>query len=107
MRVTTSTHNEINPALAVDHQSPPWLYLAWQDDRNGNQDIYVAKSTNAFATSAVSQVTSNPADQKEPAVVVDSDNVPYVFWTDLRNGPADIYGATAGSATSSWVNVPS
>ena len=99
VRVTNSNHNEINPALAVDHQSPSRVYVAWQDDRNGNQDIYVASSTNAFATSTVSRVTNNTADQTEPDVAVDAGNVAYVFWTDMRNGQADIYAAASnGSA---------
>ena len=104
VRVTNSTHNESNPALAIDHQSPGRAYVAWQDDRNGNQDIYAASSTNAFATSTVSQITNNTADQKEPALAVDTGNVAYIFWTDMRNGQADIYAAV--SNTAGWPNVP-
>jgi len=104
VRVTNSTHNEINPAAAIDHQSPSRVYVAWQDDRNGNQDIYAASSTNAFATSTVSQITNNAADQKEPALAVDTGNVAYIFWTDTRNGQADIYAAA--SNTAGWPNVP-
>ncbi len=104
VRVTNSTHNEVNPTIAVDHQSPGRVYVAWQDDRNGNQDIYAASSTNAFATSTVSQITNNAADQKEPALAVDAGNVAYIFWTDMRNGQADIYAAASNAA--GWPNVP-
>jgi PKD repeat protein len=108
VRVTNSDRDEISPALVIDHQSPGRAYVAWQDDRNGNQDIYVASSTDAFATSTVAQVTNDAADQKEPALAVDAGNVVYLFWTDMRNGQADIYAAAAASGTSSaaWANLP-
>jgi len=108
IRVTSSNRNETNPAVAVDRQSPSRVYVAWQDDRSGNQDIYVASSTNAFGTSTVSQVTNNAAEQTDPDIVVDGGNVAYVFWTDKRNGQADIYAAASASsgATAAWANVP-
>jgi len=108
VRVTNSSRNEINPAIAVDRQSPARVYVAWQDDRNGNQDIYVASSTTAFATATIARVTSNTADQLDPAVAVDASNVAYLFWTDLRNGSADLYAAASNSSGNAggWVNVP-
>ncbi|MCL5736262.1 MAG: hypothetical protein M1274_11850, partial [Actinobacteria bacterium] len=106
MQVTSSTRNETNPALAIDHQSPGRVYVAWQDDRSGNQDIYVASSTDDFATSTVAQATNNTADQTEPALTIDVDNVAYIFWTDMRNGQADIYAAASGGGAGVSTNVP-
>jgi hypothetical protein len=103
VQVTSSTRNEVNPALAVDRQSPARVHVAWQDDRSGNQDIYVASSTNGFTTSTVAQVTNNTADQTEPALAVDAGGIVYLFWTDMRNGQADIYAAASSGA---WANVP-
>jgi PKD repeat protein len=105
VRVTSSNRNEIDPALALDRQSPACAYVAWQDDRNGNQDIYVAKSTDGFASSTVVRVTSNAADQVQPRVVVDSSNVAYLFWTDLRNSQADVYAAVSSGSTGAWAEV--
>lgn len=104
-RVATSRRNEINPALAVDHQSYECVYVVWQDDRNGNWDIYGASSTTAFATSSQWRVTSHTADQTEPVVAVDAGNTAYVFWTDVRNGQADLYGAASRSSAGAWVNI--
>lgn len=97
-------YNQVNPALAVDSRSPSHAYVVWQDDRAGNQDIYIAESGDAFATNACTQVTSNPSDQTGPAVAVDSSNTAHLLWThatDTANG-TDIYGASG----SPWTNVP-
>jgi hypothetical protein len=102
-RVCDSNDNEINPAIVVDRSSSNKAYIVWQDDRNGNQDIYIATSSNGFVTEAISQITSNSADQLDPAVTVDSGNVVYVVWTDARNASSDIYGAASNN---SWTNVP-
>lgn len=102
-QVTDSDDNETNPAIAVSIQSPARAYVAWQDDRSGNADVYVASSTNAFVDSEVSAVTTNSADQYDPDIAVDGMDTAYVIWTDLRNQRADIYGAASGG--SAWTNV--
>jgi len=104
VRVTDSNDNEISPAIATDRQSPNRVHVAWQDDRNGNQDVYVATSTNAFASTTVSRVTADAADQTEPDIAVDVQNTIYIVWTDMRNGQADIYGAASNRGP--WANVP-
>ena len=97
-------YNQINPALAVDGRYPNHAYVVWQDDRAGNQDIYIAESGDAFATCVSGLVTPDAADQTSPAVAVDSSDRVYVLWTDTRNvgNGTDIYGACG----SPWINVP-
>jgi len=103
-RITDSDDNQIRPALAVDRQSPNRVHVAWQGDDAGNPDIYIATSSNAFATKTVAQVTTNAADQTAPAIAVDVSNNVYVVWTDSRNGTSDIYGAASNNGP--WANVP-
>ncbi len=100
--ITDSDGNQIAPTAAVDGGSPSRVYVAWQDDRNGNQDIYVASSTNAFASVTTSRITADAADQTSPDVAVDAANRVYLVWTDRRAGQADIYGA---ASTTSWTNL--
>jgi len=100
--VIDANDNQTAPSIVVDGASPSRVYVAWQDDRNGNQDIYVASSTNAFASSTVSRVTTNAADQTEPDMAVGASNTVYLVWTDRRSGQADIYGAASNA---SWSNV--
>ncbi len=104
VQVTDSDGNETHPGIVVDNGSPRRAYVVWQDDRNSHADIYVAASANAFADSVVSAVTSNDADQSEPDIAVDVQNTVTILWTDMRNGNADIYGASSSSA--GWTNVP-
>jgi hypothetical protein len=104
VRVTDSDFQQRNPVIAVDQASPYHVYIAWERGDAGNRDIYLASSTTAFASKTITQITSNPADQTEPALAVGTDNTVYLIWTDQRNGSADIYGSS--SAASAWANVP-
>jgi hypothetical protein len=104
VQLTTSDGNETNPAIAIDGQSPYRVCVVWQDDRDGNADIYAACSTNAFTDSTVSRVTTDVADQIDPDVAVDGAGVACIVWTDLRSGQADIYGAALTDSVSA--NVP-
>lgn len=104
VQVTNSNKNETNPSIVVDGQSPACAWVAWQDDRDGNQEIYVARSSNAFASSAVTRVTTDAAAQRQPEVTVDAQNTVYIVWTDQRDGQGDIYGAA--SSNGPWTNVP-
>ncbi len=100
-----NANNQVNPAIAIDGQNPDMVYVVWQDDCAGNQEIYIAKSDDGFVTKTASRITADAFDQIGPAITVDSENTIYVVWTDNRNGPADIYGA-ASTSTVPWTNVP-
>ncbi len=68
--------------------------VVWQDDRNGDYDVYGARFTHegvVIDTGAFAIVTA-PGDQKHPAVAFDGNNY-LVVWHDHRAGDSDIYGA--------------
>ncbi|MCK5473242.1 MAG: hypothetical protein KAI59_04365, partial [Planctomycetes bacterium] len=102
VRVTDSNDNEINPVLAIDNSTIPNVYVAWEDDRSGNKDIYVASSANEFTTKTTNQITNNSSNQTAPAITIAADNTVYVAWTDSRGGSQDIYAA---SSNNGWSNV--
>lgn len=102
--IVDSNDNQVNPVLAASVLAGGPVALAWQSDAAGNQDIYVATSMDAFATSEVSQVTTDSADQIEPALAIDCQDTVVVLWADARNGSSDIYGAV--STDGAWTNLP-
>lgn len=104
IQVTDSDGNETYPAIAADTRSPSRVYIAWQDDRDGNADIFVASSVNAFSDSVTSRLTTDLADQLAPDIAVGPEDIAYVVWTDRRRGQADLYGARSGA--SDWSNTP-
>lgn len=109
--VTDSDGNETHPVIALETGSggdgSPYVsgaHVAWQDDRNGNEDIYLGSSDTAFAATTVSQVTSGTGSQIEPAIAVDGQKTVYLVWTSVANGEADIHGAASDSGP--WTNLP-
>ncbi len=97
-----SDDNQINPAVVIDGQSPNQAHVVWQDDRGSNQNIFIASSSDGFATKTFAKITSDTFDQVEPAIAADSGNTIYVVWTDGRNSSNDIYGAASNNG---WANV--
>jgi PKD repeat protein len=87
------------PALALDSTNA--IDIAWTDTRNGNNDVFFAKSTDGglsfSANVRVNDVTTN--SQSEPALAVDPLNphLIHVVWTDTRSPilGADIYYANS------------
>ncbi len=80
-------------ALAID--SADNLYLAWTDDRNGHQDIYLQKfNSNGDAQwpsdKRVNRGTDT-ANQYSPDIAIGQCGVIYMTWTDERQGDPDIY----------------
>lgn len=69
-------------------------YLAWEDNSNGNWDIYLYH----LLTGNEVRLSSDSADQLNPALY---GNI--VAWQDHRNGDADIYVLDLSSGTESRI----
>jgi len=90
------------PSIAIDRLSPNTVYIAYEDNRAGNKDIWLATSTNGTSWTET-QVSAHASDQTQPCMTVDlNDNSAQVFWTDARNGGLDVYSALS---TGTWANV--
>ena len=81
------------PAIAMNDSGN--FVVVWEDDRNGNDDIY-AKRFNAEGDAMSSDMKVNDDtvgsnDQKSPEVGIDSSGNFVVVWEDSRNENSDIY----------------
>jgi hypothetical protein len=85
------TANQKHPAIAVAGFAD--VYLAWEDDRNGNVDIYFARSADDGVNFdlAVAVHGAIMGDQLEPVIAVDPFGDPWIAWTDQRADSGDIY----------------
>ncbi|GAF75805.1 unnamed protein product, partial [marine sediment metagenome] len=93
---TDNTNDQCNPAVALD--SSDKLYVVWQDNREGDWDIYISTSVDGISWSTETRVNDpNEDNQVNPAIVIDgqSPNQAHVVWQDDRAGNQDICIATS------------
>jgi len=99
----TGSSDQMAADIAVDNLGT--VYAVWQDERNGNPDIYLAKSTDGGATFAASvrvdDTGTATSHQTIPRIAVDGSGNIYIVWQDDRNGIIDTYftKSTDGGAT--------
>lgn len=92
------------PRLAYDKGNGR-LYVVWQDNRNGNYDIYFASSSDLGVTWTPSvrlNDDAGPAHQMNPSLAVREGGHVYVAWQDQRNGNDDIYFTRSHDAGATW-----
>ncbi len=82
------------PAFAADPKNGT-LYLSWSDERNGDADVLLARSTDGGKTwSAPVRVNDDPVgdgkDQFQPQVAVAPNGVVSVMFFDRRNDPNNL-----------------
>lgn len=85
---------QIEPAIVSSPDDE--VYVAWTDNRNGDNDIYCAKFDDEgnflWAAENIKINTDGGASQQyESDIAMDSSGNIYVVWTDERNTDKDIY----------------
>ncbi|UCF07168.1 MAG: right-handed parallel beta-helix repeat-containing protein, partial [Thermoplasmata archaeon] len=75
IQITTDSYNQINPEIYENH-------IVWQDDRNGNYDIYSFDLNSGSET----QITTDTANQVEPHIFGNS-----IVWEDDSESDTEIY----------------
>lgn len=90
------------PKLLASKQA---LYAIWQDGRNGNLDIYAARSDNSGA-SWLPNVRVNddtgPGSQSAPAFTAAPDGTLVAVWLDQRSGAPELYWSRSRDLGASW-----
>ncbi len=94
-----------NPSIAVDNSGI--IYLVWQDNRNGNRDIYFAKSSDGGSTWTDPEIRIDDditsSNQGNPSIGVNSTGAIFVVWQDFRSGSDnDIYFAKSTNGGLNW-----
>jgi len=90
LAVCTATGAQTLPAATGTSSG---YLIAWQDERNGEGDIYAGRLNSAGAVLDADgfAVCAAAGAQQEPAVTYDGENS-VLSWLDYRNGQADLYG---------------
>jgi len=87
-RLTSDSNISEYPSVTAFRSN---VFVAWDDNRTGNYDIFVKKSADNGATWTQKQLTTNTASQKYPSIATYGYDV-HVVWTDFRNvGNDEIY----------------
>jgi hypothetical protein len=82
----SGTSEQYYPNIAVDDDDT--IYVAWQDERDGNTNIYSANSTNggsSFGTNTRVDHSTGSSTQRYPSVVENPTGGIFVAWEDWRN----------------------
>lgn len=97
--------NQVNPATASDGVN---IYIAWNDDRNGNQDSYLVKlsadGAKLWSGDKKISVSQSSADQIKPDLTYSTSTTRViVVFQDNRSGNWDIYAQKYDSdGTLAW-----
>ncbi|NOS86583.1 MAG: hypothetical protein HOP31_15720, partial [Ignavibacteria bacterium] len=99
VRLTNISSSQTAPAVVV---SGPNVHVVWQDDRNGNDDIYYKRSVNGgFSWSSDIRLTTNSGGQYAPRITVTGDILHLIF-IDTRNGNYEIYYKASADGGINW-----
>jgi hypothetical protein len=107
--VNSGPQNQTYPSIAVD--SAGIIYVVWEDDRNGDKDIYFAKSIDGGLNWSNPNIRvsfdtlgrgSPNMSQVAPEIAVDSDGNIYVVWQDDRWSDDDIFFAKSSDGGATW-----
>ncbi|KPJ59689.1 MAG: hypothetical protein AMJ46_10070 [Latescibacteria bacterium DG_63] len=88
--ISTGSYNQTSPDVAFDGIN---YFVVWQDDSNGDSDVYGARVDTNGVVLDVSGISIAALSDNEwlPAVAFDGTNY-LVVWEDDRSGDSEIYG---------------
>ncbi len=101
LRLTNNSSSSHQPSVASIEQ---YVYVVWQDYRDGNDEIYYKRSTNHGANwSGDVRLTNQTNYSRFPEITVSGGKV-FVVWTDERNGTghSEIYLKRSTDFGATW-----
>lgn len=98
-RLSNNTNISKTPSVAI---SGSVVNVVWNDQRDGNEEIYFRRSTNAGANwGAETRLTNNTAVSQWPSIVM-SGNISHIIWKDERDANPEIYYKRSTDAGVNW-----
>ncbi len=84
--------------------SGPNVHVAWTDARDGHNEIYYKRSTDAgISWGQDTRLSSSPGESRYSSIGSSGSNV-HAVWTDLRDGNEEIYYKRSTNDGLSWGN---
>jgi hypothetical protein len=103
--ISNATGAQQNSRIVMNN-ADGYYYIAWEDLRNGNSDIFIQKVSPAGVVQWTSNgvaVTTACNTQSDIEMVALSGGGVVITWVDQRNGTQDIYAQKFnGSGTAQW-----
>jgi glutaredoxin len=98
-RLTWNVSYYVYPAIAVDGSN---IYVVWQDDTPGYNEIYFKKSDDGGTTwTKNKRLTWNAGSSDSPSIAVNGSNI-YVVWFDDTSGNDEIYFKKSDDGGTTW-----
>ncbi len=99
MRLTNNSADSWDASVSVSGMS---VHVVWEDERDGNSEIYYKRSINGGSDWGTDiRLTNNSAESKDASVSV-SDSVVHVAWIDNRDGNPELYYKRSMYGGVSW-----
>ncbi len=99
MRLTNDNAYSLYPSVAVSSAN---VHAVWEDERDGNQEVYYKRSTDGGVSwGSDTRLTNAAAYSGDQTVAVSGTNV-HVAWYDERDGNSELYYKRSTDNGASW-----
>jgi hypothetical protein len=98
-RLTNNSAYSGDPSITVSGQV---VHVVWQDNRDGNDELYYKRSSDAGATWSADIRIVNDPNQTSPASLASEGSFIYAAWNDFRDGNWEIYCKRSTDGGLSW-----
>jgi hypothetical protein len=98
-RLTNASDVSANPCVAV---SDSVVHVVWNDNRDGNAEIYYKRSTNSGENWGADTRLTNNSNMSRYSSISVSGSVVHLVWEDTRDGNLEIYYKRSTNGGSNW-----
>lgn len=100
VQLTTANSNKFNGSIYTDRGNK--LHVAWQDNRDGNLEIYYLRSENGGSTwGGEARLTNDSHSSVEPNITADLNDGVYLVWTDEQTDQG-VYFKSSQDGGQTW-----